>query len=248
MVRLKWLDVALIGGGVIITAVGIAVLAKAAAKPPPEEEIPPPPEEGIPAIPATIEFSTYPSSLSQFYGFYYTMPTPVSLQTLCYKALTSFVGPPYPEGIRTERATLRVLDAAGRGVPNVAVLIWSSQTRDDQSGQLSINDATRSEVEALRILTDANGEISLLLTYELSNIKMLEDRNRFGCCLPVVGRIFEIDVGGVCAPIEGLFICYQNREARTDAKAYTINARIEGTVKSSLFIVACQAVGKALWA
>jgi len=248
MVRLTWLDAALIAGGVIVTTVAVAA-AMAKAKPPEEAPPPevPPPEipPVVPAIPAAIEFPTYPTSLSQLYGFYYIMSSPI-LQKLQYKALTSFKGPPYPEGIVMEYATLRVLDAAGRGVPNVAVLVWSVPTRDDQSGRLSINGAPRSEVEALRMLTNANGEIKLWLQYEILNIKLLEDRHAFGCCVPMIGMTNEIDVGGECGIIYR-WMCYKSKDARTDVKAYTVNARIEGTVKTNLFVVSCQAIGKALW-
>lgn len=247
LVRFTWIDAAIIGGGIILTGVVVAAVVKAK---PPEKEIPPivPPDEipwiPTPGIPATIEFPVYPTSLSQLYGFYYTMRLPAA-QILEYKALTSFRGPPYPEGQVIETAKLRVVDAAGRGVPNVAVLIWSVPTRDDQSGRLIINNSLRSEAEPLRLVTDGTGQITLNLTYLLMNIKVLEDNHSFGCCM-IVGRVHDIDVGQGCAlPLTG--ICYKAKEAQTAPRVYTVNARIEGTVKTGGFVVSCQAVGKALW-
>jgi len=249
MVRLTWLKTAIIAGGVIITAVGVVLAAKAKVLPPiapPPEGIPPPPippPEGIPAIPAAIEFTVYPTSLNQLYGFYYTAPSPMA-RVLEVKALTSFVGPPWPEGLITERAVMRVVDAAGRGVPNVAVLIWSVPTHDDQNGQLSIDGSPRNEVEALRYLTDANGEIQIFITYELLSVITLEDKHDFGCCILGV-RVQDIDVGQACSIPS--YVCYSQKDARTDIKIYTVNARIEGTVKSNAFAFSCQAIGKALW-
>jgi len=255
MVRLTWLSASIIAGGVIITTV--AVIAVAVAKARAEEEkkkeeeiippAPPTPPTPVPGIPVALEFPAYPTSLNQFYGFYYYQAYFGAAQVLQVSAQISFAGPPYQYGLREDYATLRVVDAAGRGVPNVAVLIWSVPTRDDQSGQLSVNGATRTEVEALRLLTDANGEIKLTLSYELTNIKMLEDRLNFGVCTPA-GRVKDIDVGGsseLGPPLA--WICYKQREARTDPRVYTVNARIEGTVKSNTFVISCQTTGKALW-
>jgi len=270
--RFTWLDAALIGGGVIAT--GFIVYAVTAKVIPPKKyrctgapnyqcvEDPAgqydslakcvaackPVVDGINGfgIPAVIEFPVYPTSFNQLYGFYYTMADPISPQILQYKALTSFTGPPYPEGQVTKQAKIRVVDAAGRGVPNVAVLIWSVPTRDDQSGRLIINNSMRSEAEPLRLVTDANGEIILNLHYLLMDIKVLEDRHRFGCCT-WTGWTRDIDVGGSCGPVPAFWICNKAKDAYTNVRAYTVNARIENTVKASLFVVACQAVGKALW-
>jgi len=249
MARLTWLDAALIGGGVIITAVGIVVVvrAKVTAPAPTPIPVPTPAPTPVPGIPAAIEMPAYPTSLSQLYGFYYWMASPVSPQFLYVNALTSFMGPPYPQGGVTAEAVFRVVDAAGRGVPNVAVLVWSVPTRDDQSGILLIDDVQRSEVEALRLLTLSNGEVHIRLGYQLTNIKILEDRHSFGCCVPW-GRAGDIDVGQSCElPPPLAWICYRQRDARTDPKVYTVNARIEGTIKTNAFGVTCQAIGKALW-
>lgn len=246
--RFTWVDAVIIAGGVIITTVAVAA-AMAKVAPPIVPPIPPiPPIPPVPGIPAVVEFVDYPTSLSQLYGFYYTMASPISPEVLQVKALTSFAGPPYPEGFVTNYATLRVLDAAGRGVPNVAVLVWSVPTRDDQAGILSIAGSERPEIEALRVLTDSNGEARIWLVYDVfSNIKILEDRLGFGCCVPW-GRAQDIDVGDNCdLPPPLAWICYRQRDARTDLKVYTVNVRIEGTVKSSLFALSCQAIGKALW-
>jgi len=249
LVRLSWLDVALIGGGIIVAGVVVAVAVKAKPAPPPAvvpPEVPPITPE-LPGIPAAIEFPSYPTNLSQLYGFYYEI-VGVS-QVLRFKPLTSFKGPPYPEGHVAKVAKLRVVDAAGRGVPNVSVLVWSVPTRDDQSGRLHIDGATRSEVEAQRLLTDANGEAMIYLGYLIDNIKVLEDRHDFGCCHPLLGRVSDIDVGKGCwyLPPTSLTVCYRRKDAQTDPRAYTVNARIEGTVKTNLFVVSCQGVGKALW-
>lgn len=246
LVRFTWLDAIIIGGGVIVTAVIVAVFAK----PKPADKVtprpPPPPPDEVPGIPAVVEFPIYPTSLSQLYGFYYTMATPLAPQKLQYKALTRFVGPPYPEGHVSKAAKIRVVDAAGRGVPNVAVLIWSVPTTDDQSGQLIINNSQRSEAEPLRLVTGADGEAILNMNYLLRSIVFLEDKHRFGCCNPF-GWMHDINVGGHCGPVPAVWICRKSKDANTDPKAYTVNAKIEGTVKASLFVVQCLAKGRALW-
>jgi hypothetical protein len=200
-------------------------------------------------LPTAIKIIGYPTTMVQLYGFYYTMPTPVSLQCLAVNPLLSWEGPPYPVGIITYTLTAKLVDAMGRGVPNQPLLFWSTPTRDDQTGVFWIDGDERSIGNPVKKYTDQNGEASVNLQYSLTDekVKILEDRLRFGCCTPL-GFAWDIDVGGCCAPIALNWICSKLDEGRTDPRGYVVHVLLEGTtLEAPPTGITCYAWGKKLW-
>lgn len=201
-------------------------------------------------LPAAIKIIAYPTTMVQLYGFYYTMPTPAHPQCLAVNPLTSWQGPPYPVGYITYEMTAKLVDALGRGVPNQPLLFWSTPTRDDQTGVFLIDGGERPYYSPARKYTDENGEATVSLQYRLEDekVKALEDRLRFGCCMPFVGWIADIDVGGCCYPLAGLYICSRADEGRTDPRGYVVHVALEGTtLEAPPTGITCYTWGRKLW-
>jgi hypothetical protein len=201
-------------------------------------------------LPTAIKVISYPTTMVQLYGFYYTMPTIVSPQCLAFHPLISWQGPPYSVGIITYEMTAKLVDAMGRGVPNQPLLFWSVPTRDDQTGVFLIDGLERPYDKPLRKYTDANGEATVALQYMLTDekIKLLEDRLRFGCCGPLGGWLWDIDVGDCCHPILYHTICSMASEGKTDPRSYVVHIALEGTtLEAPPTGIVCYAWGKKLW-
>jgi hypothetical protein len=237
------------GGLIVIGGVTAYAVAKALAKPK-KEEVTPPPEEVPPPTypPASIDFVEYPTALTQLYGFYYEMPTPVSPQCLRFQPLVSFEGPPYPVGYIWRTVRVKVVDALGRGVPNQPLLFWSVPTEDDQTGFFQIDEKVAGFDNPVRKITNGNGEASVLVNYQLRNdkIKILEDKLDFGC-YTLLGRLWDIDVGGCCYPLAYNFIGRRADEGKTDPRAYVVYVKLEGTTLQTPLGMTCYAWGRALW-
>jgi hypothetical protein len=137
-----------------------------------------------------------------------------------------------------------------RGVPNQPLLFWCTPTRDDQAGIFLIDGEEHSYMNPLRKYTDGNGEATVSLQYRLTDpkVKTLEDRLCFGCCLPLIGMVADIDVGECCYPLGGLYICSRASEGRTDPRGYVVHVALEGTtMEAPPTGITCYTLGRKLW-
>jgi len=139
---------------------GTALLAVRALAARPEEEVVPPPEGAPPTVPP-------PPGI------------PVSIRSLGPATVQTNVGA-WVEGIPCWDLVVRVrycgrdwerdrvsyvemgfqvLDSAGRGIPNVPVLIWGDEPTDRFSTYLAVDGAVRTVDRPLRLLTDSSGVV-----------------------------------------------------------------------------------------
>lgn len=154
--RLAKRDVALVIGlaGVTVLTATLIVRAKAKAVVPPDDGIIPPPppnnDNGLPpGIPALMHFENSPVTVVQKYTcrlWQRVIPDPGWI----YKTLR-----------------LKVMDAAGRGVPNVPVLVWTSDVPDAEDGSVNIGGEVHTSGNPVELITDANGLIPVDIGYRL---------------------------------------------------------------------------------
>jgi hypothetical protein len=220
----------LVAGGLIaIGGVTAYAVAKALAKPvaPPPEEVPPPTYP-----PATIEFLNLPITIEQYYHSILSGPYPLSQH---FDDIKPFKNPECTDqGWVTETVRGRVIDAMARGVPNITVDIYSSETPDPYNGNLFLNGATRSASTPLRLTTDNNGEFAFTVEY-LTSIYYLAEKGCRGCT----------PIG--CEPAKPCFTIYPilgtwlECKHRTPGYVYQLTAKVEGTVLSTIGVVTAYA-------
>jgi len=244
-----------IAAGAIIagaSAAGILVYKALAERPttPPPPTIPPtpiiPPTPPGPNLPVGVEAILYPTSIVQFYGFYYTAPNIVD-RVLQVNALTGFNGPPWPTGLVRQRAVFKVVDAAGAGVPNIDVDCYANNLTDDQGGMLTIDGNRATTVQTKK--SNANGEVVFLIGYQTNNVSKLCALHTFHCCIFILITpvCFEnICVGERCEIPKYIGYAAQG-PVSTQIRVYNITARMSGTVRSTGFAVGCNMQSKALW-
>jgi len=182
--------------------------------------------------PATIEFLNLPITVEQYYRCVFSGPYPLSQHLDDLK--------PYANPECTEEGWVgkivygRVLDAMGRGVPNIAVDVWCSPTPDSYNGSLFLNGAARTADAPLRLTTDNNGQFWVKAGY-LTSVSYLAEK---GCreCTPI-----GCGAAKPCYtiyPITGMwFTCGY----RTPGAVYQLTAKVEGTVLSTMGVVTAYA-------
>jgi len=178
--------------------------------------------------PATIEFLNLPITVEQYYRCVFSGPYPLSQH---FDDIKPFKNPECTEqGWVTQTVTGRVIDALGRGVPNIIVDVWGSPTPDLYDGNLFLNGASRTADTPLRLTTGNDGKFTFTVEY-LTSLYFLAEK---GCkeCTPI-----GCEVAKPCYtiyPITGMwFTCGY----KTPGAVYQLTAKVEGTVLSTLGVV-----------
>lgn len=250
MVSEKTKKAVIIGGTIAAAAVAGALVYKALAKPStvitPPPSIPPTPPSAGPSIPVGVEAINYPTSLIQYYGFYY--PPMTTLQYWELVSLVSIGNNVYTTGAILAKAIFKVVDATGAGVSGIQVDCWANALTDDQGGQIDIEGASASVDSPVTKTTDANGEVYFLIGYHLTDFSTILAQHNFGCCL-LGSRVGPLGLGGHCGNY-GLLPtapCYSLKNAVTQPRIYTVTAGIHGTVLQANFAVGLHVESEALW-
>ena len=259
-----------LAGAGLLSIVGVAY---ALTKPKPEEIFPPgpppevrPPEEipPPPAIPAMITVESAPTSMVQNIIWRQTanghvLPPMGSpwLACLRHSPIWGYRNGQIVYGYRAYDAYFRVVDAAGKGVPNVPVLAWASPTRDDQGGIFKISGKERSSDNPLRTLTDSNGRIKLFFEYQETDttLRILDEKHDFGCYIRYpwgwADRVGDIDPEECC----GTYLWFyplphygRAKTADTEPRTYVVHLEVEGAPRIFREIgVTCRFHSEALW-
>jgi hypothetical protein len=216
------------GGLIVIGGVTAYAVAKALAKPtPPPEEVPPPTYP-----PATIEFLNLPITIEQYYHCILSGIVPL-WQHL--DDIKPYANPECTqEGWVAKIVRGRVVDAMGRGVPNIVVDVWCSPTPDIYNGSLFLNGATRTADAPLRLTTDSNGEFTFKVEY-LTSLSYLAEK---GCreCTPI-----GCYVAKPCHTIYPIYGTWFTCGYKTPGAVYQLTAKVEGTVLSTLGVATAYA-------
>jgi len=182
--------------------------------------------------PATIEFLNLPLTIEQYYHCVLSGPVPL-WQHL--DDIKPYANPECTEGGWVAQIVHgRVLDAMGRGVPNIAVDVWSSPTPDIHNGSLYLMHAPRTADAPLRLVTGANGEFTFPIEY-LTALSYLAEK---GCraCTPI-----GCDVAKPCTTIYPIYGMWFTCGYRTPGAVYQLTAKVEGTVLSTMGVVTAYA-------
>lgn len=203
-------------------------------------------------IPSAIDAISYPTSIIQLYGFYFTTSglaiTPNF--TLQVNPLLNNFNSPYTVGFNSQAAVFTVVDALNRGVPNVSVDLSANNLVDDQGGTLTIDGNPATTVQTKK--TDANGRVTFLVGYRINNFATLLNYHIFHCCIfvlvaPVCGPTMNA-IGDTCTAFPGTYLGYAHQGPfSTQIRVYNLTARITGTLRTAGFAVACNVQSKALW-
>jgi hypothetical protein len=182
--------------------------------------------------PSSIEFTNLPLTIEQYYHCVLSGPVPLSQHLDDIK--------PYVNQECTQEGWVgktvygRVLDAMGRGVPNIAVDVWCSPTPDIYNGSLFLNGATRTADSPLRLVTDTNGNFAFSTAY-LTAMSYLAEK---GCraCTPI-----GCDVAKPCTTIYPIYAMWFTCGYRTPGYVYQLTAKVKGTVLSTVGMVTAYA-------
>ncbi len=248
----------LIVGGIFAGSIATALaISTVFAKPPevvPPPEVPPPEIPPPPGIPAVIQVESAPTTVTQPIIWERTANGHVYNVCLRHSAILDIQDGQIIYGRRAYHAYFRVVDAAGKGVPNVPILVWSSPTRDDQGGIFTINGSERPIDSPLRVLTDEEGRIHLWFEYYETHetLRILDERHDFKCCDPVAWEVYYDVVPEECCPPFGLLAtvpCWKRSPtASTDPKGYMVHLEVEGAPgKFREIMVSCRFDSKVLW-
>lgn len=257
-----------LAGAGLLTMVGVAYALtkpKPPPTPPPPETIPPPEEfPPPPAIPAMIQVESAPTSMIQNIIWRQTAnghTLPGGFPWLCclrHSPIWGYENGQIVYGHRAYNAYFRVVDAAGKGVPNVPILVWSTPTRDDQGGIFAICGKERSFENPLRVLTDADGRINLFFEYyeTYRTLEILDERHDFGCYIRFPGawdgRGGDIKPEECCGKYLGLYWTLPHygraKTADTEPRTYIVHLEVEGAPRVYNEIgVMCRFHSEALW-
>jgi hypothetical protein len=182
--------------------------------------------------PSVIEFLNLPITLEQYYHCKLSGWVPFS------QHLDSIT--PYANEKCTEEGWVvkivrgRVVDAMGKGVPNIAVDVWCSPTPDIYNGSLYLMWAPRTADAPLRLVTTANGEFTFSVEYLTAESYLAEK----GCreCMPT-----GCYVAKPCHTIYPIYGMWFRCGYRTLGVLYQLTAKVEGTVLSTVGGVAAYA-------
>jgi hypothetical protein len=185
-------------------------------------------------IPYTIETVSYPSSLSQQIAL---MRGSGGNNCLNYKPAVTINGDILSQsGYADYWAVFKVVDAAGKPVPNTPIQITCNQSTDNQGGKLLINGILLTNGASATFKTDNDGKISVNLQYhetEPSTIQILA-RNSGVFCGALGFKIGDLGYPGCCGwglaggllPEQG-FPYFTNKKASTTPQAYYIHLEVQ---------------------
>jgi Cys-rich repeat protein len=189
-------------------------------------------------IPFKVTPLSYSSSISQNLAFYATgSPGNICLQCDAYISANDTVT---NWGWEAYDATFQVVDAAGRGVPNITMQVWPLQSRDDQGGILYIDGEEITAGKPIKVVTDSNGVFSIFLEYRQTDaaVNILKNKSNIGCCVDLLGkRVWAGPISypnGCCGIILWPYSlptvpCWKDSQtASSDLKLYTIHAEMVG--------------------
>jgi len=245
----------LAGAGLLsIVGVAYALTKPKAPKPPPPPPPTPPELPPPPAIPAMIIVETAPTSVVQ--DIVWKRTANGHRYTVCLRAsaIWGYRNGQIVYGYRAYDAYFRVVDAAGKGVPEVPVLVWSTPTRDDQGGIFYINGRERTSENPLRVITNNEGRIKLWFEYRETEktLEILDEKHDFKCCDPVFYEVyFDLKPEDCCPPFGFLATvpCWKRSPtADTEPRSYIVHVEIEGApARARDIVVTCKFHSKVLW-
>jgi hypothetical protein len=179
-----------------------------------------------PYPPATLYFENSNITITQLY-YAHTYSPSFGVMCLGIWAVLSYEKP-LTEGYVWADPKLKVVDAMGRGVPNILVDVWSSPTTDDQGGFLEINGVAAPPESPVSVQTGADGTAPLTIRYKAQNCEVIAKKHSCQQITPILIPIGYVGCGGcVWAPN---YIGYCTKDVETYPKIYSVYAQVHGTV------------------
>jgi hypothetical protein len=197
-------------------------------------------------LPVGIVAEVYPTSLTQLIGFFGVGE--VGNIVLEADPLLTFNEPPISYGLNTQQVIFKVVDATGKGVPNISVDCFANNLTDDQGGMLTIEGNPATTVATK--VTDANGEVMFLIGYQMHDYSTLCGLHKFTCCTSLLFGLScggELCVGqGVCTG-ESVPHYTTKGPVSTQVRVYNVTGRMTGTIRTAGFAIGCNAQSQVMW-